>query len=119
MPLQSYRDLDVWKVSMDLVDAVFDLSEKLPSNQRYTICSQIERAVISIPSNIAEGYGRTHKGDYLHHLSYSQGSTCEVETLLIIIGRRKYVPKETMEPIWELTQRVGQMLTKLINSLKK
>ena len=118
MALKTYRDLEVWKVSMDLVDSVYSLTEKLPSHQRFSICSQIERAALSIPLNIAEGYGRLHKGDYLHHLSFSQGSQREVETLLIVIGRRQYVTKEEIKPIWELTQRVGQMLTKLIQSLK-
>ncbi|MDP4219159.1 MAG: four helix bundle protein [Bacteroidota bacterium] len=119
MPLKTYRDLDVWKVSMDLVDAIYDLTEKLPSHQRYTISSQIERAALSIPLNIAEGYGRIHTGEYLHHLSYSQGSNREVETLLIIVARPKYVEKEELKTAWELTQRVGMMLTKLIKSLKK
>jgi four helix bundle protein len=119
MPLKSYRQLDVWKVSMDLVDAVYEITEKLPKNQQYTISSQIERAALSVPLNIAEGYGRIHKGEYLHHLSYSQGSTREVETLLIVLSRRKFIENDQLKVAWELTQRVGMMLTKLINSLKE
>jgi four helix bundle protein len=118
MALKSYRELDVWKISMDLVDAVYDITEKLPKAQQYTLSSQIERASLSIPLNIAEGYGRLHVGEYLHHLSYSQGSAREVETLLIVLSRRKFIDKEELKLAWKLTQRVGMMLTKLIRSLK-
>ncbi len=69
MPLRSYRELDVWQKAMDLVVQMYHLSRQLPVEERYGLVSQIQRAVVSIPTNIAEGYGRTHRGDYLHHLS--------------------------------------------------
>ncbi len=79
--------------------------------------SQLRRAVISIPLDIAEGYGRCHRGDYLRFLSFSQGSLKEVETLLIIIGRLKYADRSALQPAWELCQRIGRMLTRLMQSL--
>jgi len=71
MALKSYRELEAWKVSMDLLDAVYDLTSELPPTEKYNIRSQLERAAVSIPCNIAEGYGRVHRGDYIHHLSMS------------------------------------------------
>ena len=118
MSLQTYRDLETWKVSMDLVDAVYEITSELPSREKYNIISQLERAAVSIPCNIAEGYGRIHRGDYVHHLSMSQGSLRETETLLIICVRRNFVSRERMKPVWDIAEQVGKLLTKLIQSLR-
>ncbi len=119
MGLKTYRELQVWKVAMDLVEAVYRLTDKLPDHEKYGLTSQLRRAAVSIPSNIAEGYGRTHRGDYLHHLSFARGSLMEIETLLIISARLKYVTRPRAKETWTLAQQVGQMLTKLIASLAK
>ncbi len=117
MPLQTYRDLDVWQAGIELVEKVYFLAKSLPDDERYGMTSQLRRAVISIPLNIAEGYGRSHRGDYLRCLSFSQGSLKEVETLLIIIGRLKCAERFALQPCWELCQRIGKMLTRLMQSL--
>ena len=119
MALTTYRELDVWQVSMDLVEVVYRLSKGLPDDERFGLTSQIRRAVVSIPANIAEGYGRTHRGDYLRHLSIARGSLMEVETLLTITVRLTYLTREQALPAWDLTQRTGQLLNKLIASLRK
>jgi len=69
MALKTYRDLGGWQKSMDLVVAVYRLSKKLPADEKFGLTSQLRRAAVSIPANIAEGYGRKHRGDYIHHLS--------------------------------------------------
>jgi len=69
MAIQTYRELIVWKRSMDLVVQIYRLSADFPTEEKYGLKSQIQRAAVSIPANIAEGYGRTHRGDYLRHLS--------------------------------------------------
>lgn len=102
---------------MDLAELIYTLTEKMPDSERFGLISQLRRAVVSIPSNIAEGYGRSHRGDYLRHLSIARGSLMEVETQLTLSARLKLLERDTVVPVWELTQRVGQMLTKLIQSL--
>ena len=119
MALKNYRDLTVWQKSMDLVVAIYELTGEFPPQERYGLSSQIQRAAVSIPSNIAEGYGRTHRGDYLHHLSIAKGSLAEVETQLALAVRLGFVAREQVIALWTLTQEVGKMIAKLIESLAK
>lgn len=82
--LRSYEDLRVWQAGIELVDLCFDIVESIPHPYRFVFCSQLLRASISIPSNIAEGHCRTTKG-YLNHLGYSLGSLAEVETIVELL----------------------------------
>jgi len=117
LALQSYRDLIVWQKSIDLVVSVYQLAKKFPDVEKYGLTSQIRRAASSIPANIAEGYGRTHRGDYLRHLSFAKGSLYELETHLVIAVRLNYIDREEIKIIWDLAQDIGKMLNKLIKSL--
>ena len=81
--------------------------------------SQIKRSVVSIPANIAEGYNRTHRGDYLRHLSFAKGSVAELETHIAIAARLNFIEREEAVNIWNLAQEIGKMLTKLIQSLSE
>jgi len=67
--LKTYRGLEVWQVSLKLVEEVYRVTRRLPEEEKFGLVSQMRRAAVSIPTNIAEGYGRSHRGDYLHHLS--------------------------------------------------
>jgi four helix bundle protein len=87
MTIKSYRDLRVWERAMDLVAASYKLTELLPRSEVHGLTAQIRRAVVSIPANIAEGHGREHLGDYLHHLSVTNGSLMEPETHFLIANR--------------------------------
>ncbi len=116
--IENYRGLDVWQCSMDLLDEIYPLTKKLPVNERYVLVSQMRRAALSIPSNIAEGYGRKHRGDYVHHVSIAFGSLCELETQLIVCGGKKYISKQDAKQAWELLQRGGKMLNRLRSSLQ-
>ncbi|MBZ5502136.1 MAG: four helix bundle protein [Acidobacteriia bacterium] len=89
--IKSYRDLLVWQKAMDLVVASYGIAKKLPAQEMYGLVTQIQRAAASIPANIAEGHGRKHRGDYLHHLSIARGSLLELETHLLIAGRLGYL----------------------------
>src|SRR6185437_1930634 len=104
---------------MDLVEAVYLLTGEFPSTEKYGLVCQIQRAAVSVPANIAEGYGRTHRGDYLHHLSIAKGSSFELETHLLLAVRLHLTSREALIPIWRPSQEVGKMLTNLIRSLKK
>ena len=118
MALQNYRSLNVWKRAMELVITAYEVCKKLPQEERFGLSSQIQRAAVSIPANIAEGYGRTHRGDYLRHLSMAMGSLSELETLLILIVKLKAVGRNDVVKGWGISQEVGKMLRKLISSLK-
>ena len=115
---KAYRKLLAWQKSMDLVDCVYALVKLLPADERFGLCSQLSRAAVSIPSNIAEGYGRHHRGDYIRHLSFARGSLMEVETQLMICARN-FIDREQVIPAWQLAQETGKLLTALIRSLSK
>lgn len=119
MALKNYRELDVWKVEMDLVEAVYRLTSSWPSDERFGLTTQSRRAAVSVPANIAEGYGRAHPREYLHHLSYARGSLLELETHLIVAGRVGFMTKTQAQPTWSLCQRVGKMLLAQISVLKR
>ena len=104
---------------MDLVEEVYRLSKVFPAEEQYGLTSQARRSAVSIPANIAEGYGRTHRGDYLRHLSFSKGSLMELETHMIIAGRLEYLNKEQVKKAWDLIQEISKMLTVLIKSLSR
>ena len=114
--LNSFRDLTVWQVSMDLADVCFDIVEAIPYPYRFTFTNQVIPAGISIPSNIAEGSRRPTRA-YLNHLSYSLGSHGELETLFELIHRRKLAPEELLRKGVKLIQPVGKMLHGLVESL--
>ena len=80
MAIQSYKELLVWQKSMDLADMIYKLTANWPKEETYGLTNQIRRAAVSIPSNIAEGYGRMSPGEYKHHLAFARGSLVETET---------------------------------------
>jgi four helix bundle protein len=88
--IESYRDLLVWQKSMDLVAEVYKLLGGLPTNERYGLTSQLQRAAGSIPANIAEGFGRWHKNEFVRFLLVANGSLKELETHLLIAVRVGY-----------------------------
>lgn len=115
--LKSYRELEVWQKAMDLTELVYAITKQYPSDERFGLTSQSRKAAVSVPSNIAEGYGRTHRGDYLKFLSNARGSLCELETQLILAVRLKFVTREEVVPAWNLCQQIGRMLLRLILKL--
>jgi four helix bundle protein len=118
MTVSSYRDLRVWQKATDLVVASYELTKQFPPSELYGVISQIHRAAVSIPANIAEGHGREHLGDYLHHLSIVNGSLMELETHFLLAGRLGYLKAEPMNKLLDQTAEVGRMLAGLIRSLK-
>ncbi|NES20973.1 MAG: four helix bundle protein [Symploca sp. SIO3E6] len=117
--VRSYRDLKVWNRAMDLVIMCYQLTSKLPKTEVYGLTSQLQRAAVSIPSNIAEGKGREHLGEYIHHLSIANGSLKELETHLLIIERLSYLENSELNPVLELAEEIGKMLSTLIKTLKE
>jgi four helix bundle protein len=117
--VNSYRDLKVWQKAMDLVVASYELTNKFPQHEIYSLVNQIHRAAVSLPANIAEGHGREHLGDYLHHLSVSNGSLMELETHFLVAERLRYLKENELTQLLNQTGEIGRMLAGLIKSLKK
>lgn len=116
-PINSYKDLIVWQRGMDLVAATYRLTQKLPASEQWALTSQMRRAAISVPSNIAEGYGRQATGEYRHHLSIARASALELETQVLLCERLEYPVKTEIQPILKEIEDISKMLASLITKL--
>ena len=114
----SYKDLVVWQKSMELVENVYRLTLKLPQAERGGLMSQMRRAAVSVPSNLAEGYGRQSTGDYRHHLSISRGSLLELETQVLLCEKLGYLENLHTQKMLGEIQLISKMLGSLINKLR-
>ena len=112
--VEDYKDLFVWKRGMELVQTVYRVARQLPKDEIFALSSQIRRASISIPSNIAEGYGRSSPADYKRFLSIARGSAYEVETQLLLCVSLNYVSQAEVETAIKLVNEIIRMLNVLI-----
>jgi four helix bundle protein len=119
MALKHYRELIVWQKAMNLVEFMYKATAHFPNTELYGLTSQIRRAAVSIPSNIAEGQGRNTTRDFLHFLSMANGSLREVETQVMIAERLGYIKKQAESELLGATAEIGRLLNGLCNSLKK
>jgi len=115
----SYRNLEVWQKSMDLVVECYQVTKGFPKSEIYGLISQLQRAAVSIPANIAEGRERQHKKEFIQHISIAYASLAELETHIQIAERLNYLETNTTKQILEKTSEVGRMLNGLRNSLSK
>src|SRR5437763_16469820 len=106
MKIQSYRDLEVWNVAMELAVACYTLTRLFPKDELYGMTSQIRRAAASVPANIAEGHGREHTKEFLNHLSVARGSLMELETHLLLGQRVGLTNDADLAPLMALCERV-------------
>jgi four helix bundle protein len=104
---------------MELVVETYKITRLLPRTEVYGLSSQIQRAAVSIPANIAEGHGREHLGDYLRHLSIASGSLAELETHFQIAYRLKLIGSNDLKPVFALADEVSRMLSGLTRKLKE
>ncbi len=118
MAITSYKDLEVWQVAISLAEECYRLSSRFPREETYGMTSQIRRAAVSVPANIAEGYGRDQTGSYIQFLRIAQGSARELETHLILVGRLGLADSAALQSVQDLCDRVGRMLRALIRSLE-
>jgi len=112
-----FRELIVWQKAMQLVDVVYGLMKEFPKDERFRLCDQLGRAVVSIPSNIAEGNGRSSARDYAHFLEIARGSLYETVTQLEIAVRQNYIAD--LSSVNDLSVEVAKMLNALISRLSK
>ena len=119
MAIKSYRDLIVWQKAMDLVEDVYRKTKEFPKEELYGLTSQLRRAVVSVPSNIAEGQGRNSTKEFLHHLSIAYGSLCEVETQCLIAYRLGYLERRDLDRLDKRCSEIGRITNGLSNRLPK
>ena len=116
--LASYKNLIVWQKAIEFVTVIYKTTKLFPSDEKFNLITQINRAVISVPVNIAEGYGRESSKNYLQFLRISRGSILELETLLLISKNLNYLPIEDYEKLTENLNEISKLLQGLIKSIQ-
>ena len=119
MNVKCYRDLQVWQKSMDLCVDVHNVALLFPKHELFGLSAQLNRSVVSVPSNIAEGHGRRTTADFIHFLSISRGSLNEVETQLTLAMRYGYVSSTEHDSLLESCGEIGRMLNGLMDALER
>jgi four helix bundle protein len=117
MTLQSYRQLEVWQLAMELAEKCYQATKGFPKEELFGLTSQIRRAAVSIPANIAEGQGRDHTKEFLNHLSIVRRSLMEVETHLMLAQRVGLLEPPEPEALLTLSERISRMLSGLRKAL--
>jgi len=117
--ISSYKDLIVWKKSIELVTEIYAVSKQFPIEEKFGLVNQLNRAVVSIPANIAEGWGRESSKNYLQFLRISRGSLMEVETLMIISKNLNYIEEEKFKLVSGRIEETGKILQGLIKSIQQ
>jgi len=115
MTIKSYKDLEVWQKAMDMVVMCYQMTKSFPRSEVYGLASQLQRAAVSIPANIAEGRARKHSKEFVQHLAIAYGSLAELETHIQIAQRLNYIGSDKEEQTLNKTAEIGRM----INGLRK
>ena len=115
--IKSYRDLLVWQKAIVLVTDIYKQTQSFPADERFGLTAQIRRSAVSVPSNIAEGYGRNSTGDYKRFLQMAVGSLYELQTQLHISNNIKLLTTEAHNPLVEKTTELDRMLYSLIHKI--
>ena len=117
--MRPHERLDVWKKSIDFVVAVYEATESFPKEEKFGLTSQLRRAAVSIPANIAEGAGRKSAKEFGYFLSNAQGSASEVETELLIAYRLRFLAEERFLQLQSSLDEIGRMLTGLAQHVQQ
>jgi four helix bundle protein len=116
--MRDFRKLEIWKNGIEIVKHIYDLSEKLPLEEKFGLRSQITRAAVSIPSNIAEGCSRNSEIEFKRYLEISFGSLFEVETQLVMAKELEFIEPKELEIIFDLIKIEAKMINSLISKIK-
>lgn len=116
-PAESYRELIIWQRGIQLCIAIYQLTQGFPPDKRFGLTNQLRRAGVSVPSNIAEGYGRLSRGEYKHFLGIARGSNLELQTQLAIARGLSFGNDVEIEGVEQLSFEVGKMLTSMLKKL--
>ena len=117
-PIRSYADLEVWQRGIELTVSIYALARALPSSERFELSSQMRRAAVSVPANVAEGHARRRPKPYLHHVHIALGSLAELETCVVLAERLGYIDPVRAASELEQTARLGRMLNALTVALE-
>jgi four helix bundle protein len=117
MTVATYRELIAWQRAMDLAAQIYKATEALPKNEEYGLKSQLRRAAVSVPSNIAEGQGRQSTGEFVQFLGHARGSLLEIETQVLLGNRLGFFDAATTEALLEQSSATAKVLNGLITSL--
>lgn len=115
--MHNYKQLKVWQSAVDFAVDVYKSTESLPADERFGLTSQIRRSVVSVSSNIAEGAGRNTQGEFNQFLGYAYGSSCELDTQLIIANKLEFINKNEFQVLEQEINRLQKMLYNLKKSL--
>jgi len=115
--IPTFKDLDVWKKSMDLVDRVYDLTELYPSDERFGLIYETRKSARSVPANLADGKKQSSEKEFRHFVSIASGSFAELHTQLLIASRRKYVPVDLLPSIESDIEELSTMIFGLERAL--
>jgi four helix bundle protein len=118
MKVNSYRDLKVWQLAMQLTEDVYRITGTFPNKETYALANQLQRAAVSIPSNLAEGHARSSTKDYLRFISIAMGSLAELETQVELAARLLYIDRQKLTELLTTADEVGRMLQGLRKSLQ-
>jgi len=116
--MRNFKQLDIWKNGIEIVKQIYMLSQQLPPEEKFGLRSQLTRASVSIPSNIAEGCSRNSEIEFKRFLEIAMGSLFEVETQLIISQELEFIQQENLKSIFELLNKEAKMINSLINKIK-
>jgi four helix bundle protein len=116
--MRTHENLEVWKKSIDLVVEIYEVTESLPKDERFGLTSQIRRAAVSIPANIAEGAARTSKKEFLYFLSNAQGSASELSTEILICVRLGFLDQGLHRELQSKLDEIGRMISGLCSRLR-
>lgn len=116
--MNNYKELNVWKHSIELANEIFQLVKKFPRDEKFSTIDQIKRCTISISSNIAEGSGRNSEKEFVQFLSISYGSSCELDSLLTVCKVVKYITEEEFNELGNKIITIQKMIKSLQNSIK-
>ena len=116
--IETYRDLNIWNLEIDLVKDIYKSTESFPKHEMYGIVSQMRRSAISIPSNVAEGFKRYHNKEYRQFLYVTLGSCAELETQITIAKELEYIPADTENMLLDKLDHIGRMITNLLKKLE-
>lgn len=116
--INSYKDLKIWQNGIEIVEVIYNLTNSFPQNEQFGLTSQIRRSSVSIPSNIAEGWGRGYNTNFLQFIKIARGSLYELETQIIIANNLKLIESEDYKIIQNLILVESKMINSFITTLK-
>lgn len=117
--VRGYADLRVWHLAMDFAETIYRTTWKFPDRERFSMTNQLQRAAMSVPSNVAEGHARGHTNDFIRFLSIARGSLAEVETNLTMAGRLGYISAEEKNLLFAQSDELGRQLTALRSAIER